>query len=422
VDQASVRYKQGDGSVSVPAHRLAWSLWGLAFGFGAAGLLFGVLSFSARLPEGREPLLASVVVLDGLLVLYGTLGALISSRRPRNTIGWLFCFMALLLGLLSAAYGYADYALYVRENSLPGARIAAWATNWLPTAAVYVPACFLFLLFPDGRPASPRWRPVIWVLAVVAAVSVFASALEPRIFTFPTVENPLGLGESVGSVASVANELTNLTAIPAFLVSLASMILRLRRARGRERLQLKWVAYAASLTATSFAASFVTGALTDWRTASDAFFLLGVAGFASIPVAAGVAILRHRLYDIDRIINRTLVYGALTIMLALVYFGGVAALQTILRSLTEQGSQLAIVASTLAIAALFGPLRRRIQGFIDRRFYRRKYDAAKTLEAFSSRLRDEVELEVLNADLIGVVRETVQPQHASLWLRDREER
>jgi hypothetical protein len=301
---------------------------------------------------------------------------------------------------------------------LPGGELAAWLANWLPIAPVFVAPCFLFLLFPDGRPASSRWRPIVWAVAAVAVVAILGGALDPgRLYSFPTVRNPLDLGEPLGKVASVANDVTDFAAIPVFLVSLASMVARLRRARGRERLQLKWVAYAAALTATSFAASFLAGLLTDWRVPADAFFLLSVAGFACIPVAASVAILRHRLYDIDAIINRTLVYGTSSVVLAPVYLGGVVSLQQIFVVLTGQSSQLAIVASTLAIAALFNPLRRRIQGFIDRRFYRRKYDAAKTLARFSSKLREETDLDALNDELVAIVRETVQPAHVSLWLR-----
>ena len=401
------------------ASGLAWTLWGFALCFAVAGLLLGVLSLPAELPEGREPFLASIVVLDVLLVLYGTLGALIASRRGRNVIGWIFCFVAVSLGVLSFTSGYADYALYVRENSLPGAVLAAWVPNWLFIPAVYVSMCYLFFLFPNGRPASPRWRPVIWAATIVAAVATLASALEPgRLFSFPTVENPFGLAEPFGRVAIVANEVTNLAAMLVFLVSLASIVARLRRARGRERQQLKWITYAAALTATSFAISFLAGSLGQgWRTASDVFFVLGVAGFAGIPVAAGIAILRYRLYDIDVIVNRTLVYGSLTITLVLVYVGSVATLQYVFRALTGGDSQLVIVASTLAIAALFNPLRRRLQSFIDRRFYRRKYDAAKTLEAFGLRLRDEVDLEHLTGEFLAVVERTVQPSHTSLWLR-----
>ena len=250
-------------------------------------------------------------------------------------------------------------------------------------------------------------------------MATLSSALEPgRLFTFPTVENPFGLGEPFGRVAVVANDITDLAAMPAFLVSLASMVARLRGAWGRERLQLKWITYAATLTATSFAASFLAGALPEsWRVISDLFFLAGVVGFAGIPVAATAAILRHRLYDIDVLINRTLVYGLLTLSLGVVYVGGIVLTQGFFRALTGQETRLAVVASTLAMAALFGPLRRRVQAFIDRRFYRRKYDAAKTLEAFSVRLRDETDLDTLGEDLVGVVREAVQPAHARLWLR-----
>ena len=337
-------------------------------------------------------------------------------------IGWIFCFVAVSLGVISFTYGYADYALYERENTLPGAVLAAWIPSWLFVPAVYVSMCYLFFLFPDGRPASPRWRPVIWAVTIVAAAATLVTALEPgRIYSFPTVENPFGLGEPFGRVVIVANDVTDLATMPVFLVSLASMIARLRRARGRERQQLKWITYAAALTATSFALSFLASSLAqDWRVVSDAFFVLGVVGFTGIPVASGIAILRHRLYDIDVIVNRTLVYATLTAMLAAVYVAGVVVLQTIFRAITGQESNLAVVASTLAIAALFGPLRRRIQDFIDRRFYRRKYDAAKTLENLSARLRNETDLETLGDDLLRVVRETVQPEHASLWLQERE--
>jgi hypothetical protein len=401
------------------ASRIAWTLWGLALVLAFVGVLFGVLAFSAPLPEGREPLLASIAVQDAVVVLYGVLGGLIVSRHGRNVIGWIFCFVAVSLGILTFASGYADYALYARDGTLPGAGLAAWVVNWLFVPAVYISMCYLFFLFPDGRLASPRWRPVIWAVSIVAAVATLSSALEPgRLFTFPTVENPFGLGEPFGRVAVVANDITDLAAMPAFLVSLASMVARLRGARGRERLQLKWITYAAMLTATSFAASFLAGALPEsWRVISDLFFLAGVVGFAGIPVAATAAILRHRLYDIDVLINRTLVYGLLTLSLAVVYVGGIVLTQGFFRALTGQETRLAVVASTLAMAALFGPLRRRVQAFIDRRFYRRKYDAAKTLEAFSVRLRDETDLDTLGEDLVRVVREAVQPAHARLWLR-----
>jgi hypothetical protein len=393
-------------------------VWGAALGFVIVGLLFGILAFSATLPEGRQPMLIPIIVQGGLVVLYGTLGALIASRRPRNLIGWIFCAMAAALGILSAAYGYADYALYKTDDTLPGAELAAWLTNWLFMAPVFIAPCFLFLLFPDGRPASPQWRPVVWAVAAVAAVAVFATALAPgRLDAHPAVGNPLGLAGPFGEIARVAQEVTEVLAILAFLVSLTSVVVRLRRSGGRERLQVKWVAYAAVLTATSFATSFLVGLLPSSQTVADIFFLIGVVGFTSIPVAAGIAILRYRLFEIDFLINRTLVYGSLTVMLVAVYASSIVVLQGLLRALTGQESQLAIVASTLAVAALFNPLRRRIQGLIDRRFYRSKYDARKTLEAFSAKLRDETDLDALSDELVGVVRKTMQPSHVSLWLR-----
>jgi hypothetical protein len=249
-----------------PGARLAWSLWGLALCLAAAGLLLGVLTFRVSLPEGREPFLVPILVQGVLLVLYGTLGALISSRQSRNLIGWLFLVVAVSLGILSVAYGYEDYALYARNNSLPGAELAARVTDWLFIVAVYGSVCYLFLLFPNGRPTSPRWCPVVWGVTITAVVAILAAALDPGPpSAFPTVKNPLQFGESIGRVAPVVNDITDFAAIPVFLVSLASMITRLRHAGGRERLQLKWMTYAASLTATSFAVAFLASLLLGWQ-------------------------------------------------------------------------------------------------------------------------------------------------------------
>jgi hypothetical protein len=282
---------------------------------------------------------------------------------------------------------------------------------------VFIALCLLFLLFPDGRPASPRWRLVVWAVINVAVGAIFATALEPgRLDAHLSLENPLSMGKPFGDIARLVKDVTNIVAIPIFLVSLASVVVRLQRSRGRERLQVKWVTYAAVLTTISFATSSLVGLLPSGQTAADVFFLVGVVGFTSIPVAAGIAILRYRLYDIDLIINRTLVYGSLSAMLALVYIGSVVGLQSFFWTITGHESTLAVVASTLAIAALFGPLRHQVQGVVDRRFYRRKYDAAKTLTAFSARLRNETDLDALAEDLVGVAREAMLPEHTSLWL------
>jgi hypothetical protein len=398
---------------------LAWSSWALSVALVPVGFAFGVLALSASLPPGREPILPLIAVVEVLLLAYGTVGALIASRRPGNAIGWIFCAVGLALAVASAASGYADYGLYGNGDALPAAELAAWLSVWLNIVVLFVAPCLLFLLFPDGRPPSTRWRPVVWLTAVAGGGIFFTLAFSPGEldkYTYPGLPNPLGVGGEVGDVLTAIESIGDGILPIVVLVTISSTVIRFRRSSGRERLQLKWVAYTAALTAASFLVSFVLPEPVP-RVAEDAVFFLGVVAFAAIPIAAGVAILRHRLYDIDVLVNRTLVYGLLSLSLAVVYVSGIASLQGLFRTLTGQESQLAVVASTLMIAALFGPLRRRVQGFIDRRFYRRKYDAAKTLESFSAKLRDETDLETLSGDLVGVVRETVQPAHASLWLR-----
>jgi type III secretory pathway component EscS len=281
---------------------------------------------------------------------------------------------------------------------------------------------YLILLFPDGRLPSRRWRPLAWISgAAILSVSA-GSALTPGpVEGFPGIDNPFGL-EKYPWVADAAQSLVLLLPV-CILASVVSLVLRFLRARGEEREQIKWLAFAASILGLGFSSYVIPGnILPDDAGGADPLWqnLLEDAvtlSFAGIPMAVGIAVLRHRLYDIDLIINRALVYVSLTVLLAAVYAGGVVGLQAALRSLTGQESTLAVVASTLAIAALFGPLRRRVQAFVDRRFYRRKYDAAKTLDAFSVRLRDETRLDALSDDLVGVVTRTVQPAHASLWLR-----
>jgi hypothetical protein len=397
----------------------AWSSWTLSVALVPAGLAFGVLALSASLPPSREPILPQIVVVDVVLLAYGTVGALIASRRPENAIGWIFCVVGLALAVASAASGYADYVLYGQSDALPAPELAAWFNVWLYILLLFVAPCLLFLLFPDGRPPSRRWRPVVWLVAAAGAGTFFTLAFSPGEldeYAYPGLENPLGIGGGVGEILTAIEGPGNGILPIAVLASISSTIIRFWRARGRERLQLKWVMYAAAVTATSFLVSFMLPEPVP-QTLQDAVFLLGVAAFAAIPVAAGIAILRHRLYDIDVIVNRTLVYATLTVMLAAVYVAGVVVLQDIFRAITGQESNLAVVASTLAIAALFGPLRRRVQAFIDRRFYRRKYDAKRVLDEFAARLRDETDLELLGDDVIAVVRETMQPSHVTLWIR-----
>jgi hypothetical protein len=272
---------------------------------------------------------------------------------------------------------------------------------------------FLLLLFPTGRLPSPRWRPVLW--AAVGYIGFFTLVVwlspvsaDARLEKF--VRNPLGLEIEL---MNLLVELLYFT-IPLLVVAGGTaVIVRFRRSRGDERQQLKWFAYAVAVMIAVFVFWFSLE-LTGLVPLSALAFTVPLLG---LPIATGIAILKYRLYDVDIVINRTLVYGSLTALLAATYFGGVVLLQGAFRALTGQESQLAIVASTLLIAALFNPLRRRIQGFIDRRFYRRKYDAAQVLASFSARLRNETDLDSLSDELLSVLRETMQPTHVSLWLR-----
>jgi hypothetical protein len=393
---------------------LAWSLVGLAVAMLAGGISLALVArpFGAQLTYESEADPFSAIVSLVTLLTFSVVGAIIASRQPRNAIGWIFCSIGLVVSLNSLTGGYAEYRL--AGGSAPGnlAETAAWVSTWTWILLVYVPTSFLLLLFPDGRPPSPRWRPVAWCAGIGIIGFVAGYALQPGpLEDFPQIANPYSVDSPV---VTMVGALAAILAAASMLASAVSLIVRMRRAGRVERQQIKWLAYGGAVVV---GAVFVGGAISVWKV-NVGISIIGF-GLLGLPVFTGIAMVKHRLYDIDVLINRTLVYGSLTVTLALVYFGGVTATQVLFRALTgqERLPQLAVVVSTLAIAALFDPLRRRIQAFIDRRFYRSKYDAAKTLEAFSSKLRDETDLGTISDDLISVVRETMQPEHASLWLR-----
>jgi hypothetical protein len=374
-------------------------------------------AFSLLLPgEGRggESLWVYLQFVS-FAMAFVTVGAVVASRRPENLVGWLLLAIGFEVVLGAFVAGYAEHALLVRSGSLPGGVAAAWLAEWLLVPVFHLLA-LLLVLFPDGRLPSRRWRPFVWLVVITALAAVFARAFSPGpLEGFPSVPNPLGI-EALGGLLPVVErtwEVVGLILVVVFAT--ASLFVRMRRASGVERQQVKWLLYAATLL--SFAG--LLGLIIEPIGTGWVGLVILTLGFLSVPVAIGIAILRYRLYEIDIIINRTLVYGTLTGTLALVYFGGVTLTQASFRTLTDQQElpQLVIVASTLVIAALFTPLRRRIQSIIDRSFYRRKYDAARTLEGFSKKLRDETDLEALRGDLVGVVRETMQPAHVSVWLQ-----
>jgi hypothetical protein len=413
---------------------LAWSLAGLCVAMFVATITLSVLARSAQASSswgaerGVRDLLASITFLPFLV--FPMVGALIASRRPHNPIGWILLADGLLWMLISAFEIYSVYGV-VKPGSVPFPVAIAALNNglWVPTVGLL--GTYVLLLFPDGRLLSRRWRPLAWLSGVVIVLLSITGIFTPEpLQNLGGVQNPFGL-EGQRWVAAVGWVVLPLLPL-CMLASALSLVLRYRRSGGDVREQIKWIAFAASFMGVLYLGIMSAGTVMWVVSAPETPIELGarslwgailenvtVLSFACIPVAIGFAVLKYRLYDIDLIINRTLVYSLLTGALALVYFGGVATTQALFRALTGQVKhpQLAIVVSTLVIAALFNPLRRRIQAFIDRRFYRSKYDAAKTLEAFSAKLRDETDLDALSDDLVGVVRETMQPAHVTLWLR-----
>ena len=395
------------------AARLAWSMCALSLASTALAVLLLGWNLSYPNPHVFDFWVQGIVI----PVTCSTVGVIIACRRPDHPIGWLFCAVGLLAGVNHFCAEYAIYALLTQPDSLPGGRAAAWVASWcgMPANALLV---FVGLLFPDGRLPSRRWIPFAWLNVVVAVVGTVAVAfLAGPIPTLDPIENPLGFKGArnlLGPVATLAGALERGIL---GLLAVASLFLRLRRARGAEREQVKWLAYAASVVVIGAILTYVVPEARDARWVGQVGLVLLAVGFVGIPIAIGIAILKYRLYDINLLINRTLVYGTLTTTLVALYFGGIVLLQRAFVALTGEQSTIAVVVSTLVIAALFNPLRRRIQSFIDRRFYRRKVDARKTLEAFSAKLRDDTDIDALSDALVGVVRETMQPAHVSLWLR-----
>jgi uncharacterized membrane protein YhdT len=343
---------------------------------------------------------------------------LIASRHPANLVGWLLCLYGLVISISYFGAEYAIYALLAQPDSLPAGEALAWILSWLLPVIIGVQVFYL-MLFPTGRLPSRRWRWLAWLTGAFILVGVISAALSPGALmgVLGPIRNPLG----IDGISNVYYEavLYVMSTFLLFAVAL-SVFMRLRRAIGVERQQIKWIAYAAAANVSAGTLAYVIPGVIDTPLWFERVgFALNIAFIPAVPIAIGIAILRYRLYEIDLLVNRTLVYGSLTAMLAVFYFGGVATTQAIFHTLTgqEQQPQLAILVSTLAIAALFNPLRRSIQSFIDRRFYRRKHDARMTLETFSTTLRDETDLDALSGAPVGVVQDTMQPAHVSFWLR-----
>jgi hypothetical protein len=391
--------------------RWTWVAWGL-LALGCLGNAAGVALSVANGTFRRD--LGDTLILRAVFAAFLVVGCLILARRPGNVIGWIFAAVGLLTMTAGLAEPYAEYAYVTQPGSLPAPMVADWVVGWIWDPTIVLTFVFPLLLFPTGRSLSPRWRPVVWVVAGVSAVYTLLGALRPTL-ELPdgrTVANPVGVA-GVGNVeentlGAILDGLLLLSLVAAIL----SLVIRFRRSHGVERQQLKWFTYAGGLVLLVPLSAFLLPSL------GNTPYVLVIA----LPIAVGIAILRYRLYDIDRLINRTLVYGLLTVSLGLLYAGAVLVLGQLFGGVGGNPPSWAVAGATLAVAALFQRARRRIQALVDRRFNRRKYDAARTVEAFSARLRDEIDLDTLSAELLAVVHQTMEPTRASLWLRPPVER
>ena len=391
------------------ARRVAWLAPVLSAVLGAVTVALQMATPAERLaPEERLDLLDALFALG--FVGYAAVGAVIVARHPRNAVGWLFCAIGVALPVTGLLNAYATYG--VVSDGLPGDELVAWAFSW-SADTLLVLIVLLLLLFPTGRFLSRGWRRVGQCAVGLAAASALVTALAPGpLYNLEKVANPLGVEPAAGLLDALTFLRSTVSVF--FVLGALSVAVRFRRAGAIERQQIKWLVAALAFAVLMVLSLAVLEATieTDRGLGEVVTSMIALLALAPIPIAVGVAMLRHRLYDIDVVINRTLVYGALTLTLGATYLTLV-----LLAGLAVGESDVAIAASTLAVAALFRPARTRIQAIVDRRFYRRRYDAARTLEAFGARLRDEIDLEVLAADLRGVVHDTVQPAHVSLWLR-----
>ncbi len=389
---------------------LTWCLCAMSWALIALSILFLALNWSAPLPEswgfrGFMGILAA---------MFTNMGTVISFRRPEHRIGWLFLSIGLVAALQFAASEYGIYAGLVRPGALPAATLMAWAASW-----VWVLMLGLFLLmcllFPDGHLPSPRWRLVVgfgctWVAAYALALMLAAGPLTG----FGFINNPFGLQQTGLSLVQLRIWIYP-SGLLVICLCVGSLFVRLRRATGEQRQQLKWFVYVVTLAGLALMFANTNLVLAD----SDVkpFQYLAILGIMAVPLTVGLSILRYHLFEIDRVINRTIVYGVLSVVLGAIYVGSVVLLRTLFRALTGEQPEFVTVLSTLVIAALFVPLRRRIQSAIDQQFNRKHYNAAKTLETFSIAIRDEVDMARLREDLLAVVSETMQPTQVSLWLK-----
>lgn len=391
---------------------LAWILLALTVGLTVATIILTLVLRQHHLSSTYSVGFLDIAGALGLLVL-PSVGVLIVTRHPENTIGWLFVVGGFIWGVVLFAGDYTIYGAVANPGSLPGTRWSGWVTLSFGTAVLLGIILFLPFLFPNGKPPTRRWRPIIWMSGVVLFGVALLHAVQPGpLPNLPVVDNPLGLTHGRVAQADILQLLT-WTILVMICVAMAATIVRFRHSRGVERQQLTWFTYSAAIGVVGLMIALVISAMG----VSDVW--VGVVTFPAIigtPIATGIAILRYRLYAIELLINRTLVYSVLTAILALIYAASIILLQVLVSPFVK-GSSVAVAGSTLLVAAMFQPARIRVQASVDRRFYRRKYDAARTLDAFSAHLRDEIDLDSLSVELCSIVHDTMQTERVSLWLR-----
>jgi hypothetical protein len=392
---------------------LAWSLFGLFVVLACATLVLVATGWAT----GDQ---AFVLLCSG----YAVVGALVASREPRNAVGWLMLTIALAFAFTSLTDSYI-----AGSADRPGEQWAAWISAWGWNVWLYVASGVLPFVFPDGRLVSPRWRYGLWLGIFTLVTSLVSTMVQPGpmdVDSPATITNPLGAGVVPQQVFAASSAIGNFVAVTVVVLGGASLVVRLRRSRGRTRQQVKWFVYVGAVAVAALVLalvdvineSIVGDPTPAWSQilGSIGWFTTLVSLVIGFPTAIGIAILRHRLYGIDLVINRTLVYGSLTVLLAATYLALVLGLRVVLSPVTGQ-SDLAVAASTLAVAGLFGPLRARIQDIVDRRFFRSRYDAERTLAGFATQLRSEIDLDSLGTGLRDVVSSTMHPEHVTLWLR-----
>ena len=388
---------------------LAWTLWSATTLLVATAVVLPA-NLSAPTGDGDWGFFLLLLIQS---VTFATVGLILARARPDNAVSWLFLFVGLMVAVYMVAERYQYLALVVRPG-LPFGEFTAWLQAWTYVPALGVIVTMLPQLFPTGRPISRRWYPALVFGALASFGLLLVDALAPGQLSQSSVPNPY-------AISPAAYHVLGGVALPLYasgaLVAFASLVVRWRRADRRQRQQLKWFAYVSFLIPVFVFSNVLVESIDVDETFAEAFtYVAAVVPFLGLPVAVAVSILRHQLYDIDLVIKRTVVYGVLTALLVGTYLGSVLLFRLVLGPVTGP-SDLAVAASTLAVAALFRPLRSRVQATVDRRFYRRRYDAARTVEGFASRLRHELDLETLGTDLRGVVSETMQPTQVSLWLR-----